>query len=437
MWGSYGRRPALVLAGVAFIDAVERGILPGALSKAQDDLGFSDFQAGLLGSAVVIASVVMVLPAGYLADRFHRPRLIGGVLATWGLVAAVTASVQSWGQFMAARSALGLADTIDNPASSSLLADYYPMESRGRAYGLLRVAPIFGVAVGTGLGGVIAAALGWRWSFLLIGVPGSLFALTVLRLPHPTRGQQDRRREETIGPREVAPTIPGPDERRSVNLEIRLLLRVKSLRALALGAGIASGGISGIGFWAPSFFERHGGLSGGAAAGVTGGLILVGAIGGILAGSRLSDRLRARDPGGAMLQAGVSQMLAAVVFVIAFLDLPVWFVQVPLFMVGVPLIVNALPGLSATTAEIVPPELRGMAFSIAAFVSTTISAVSAPLIGLLADQFEFLTETADGPTIEGNLAYAFQMVVPLLAVGGWIVLRGRHFVAQDATDALA
>ena len=44
-WGTYGRRPARLLAAVAFIDAVDRGILPGVLSQVQDDLGFSDTRA--------------------------------------------------------------------------------------------------------------------------------------------------------------------------------------------------------------------------------------------------------------------------------------------------------------------------------------------------------------------------------------------------------
>lgn len=427
-WGRYGRRPAFVLAAVGFIDAIERGILPGA----QDDLGFSDFQGGLLGSAVIVASLVMVLPAGYLADRFHRPRLIAGVLATWGVVAAFTASVQSWGQFLGARSALGLADTIDNPASSSLVADYYPADVRGRAFGVQRVAPILGVAIGTGLGGLVASIASWRWAFLIVGVPGSLFALAVLRLPNPKRGAQ----ELDLSTGEVDDDVVDQatnSVRRSVKEELLLLMRVRSLRSLALGAGIATGGVSGLGFWAPSFFERHGGISGGAASGVTGGLILFGAVAGIAFGSRLSDRLRAKAPGGAMLQAGVSQMLAAVVLFVAFLDVPTWTVRVPLFAIGVPLIVNALPGLSATTAEIVPPDLRGMAFSIAAFVATAISAVSAPLIGLLADQFDYLV---DGTT-EGNLAYAFQITVPFLALGGWIVYRGRRDVEADIADALA
>jgi hypothetical protein len=225
-----------------------------------------------------------------------------------------------------------------------------------------------------------------------------------------------------------------PEDHPPVFEEIRALLRIRSLRALTLGAGIATGGVSGLGFWAPSFFERHGGLTGGAGAAVTGGLILFGALAGIGLGARWSDRLRLTNPGGAMWQGGVTQMLAAAVLFVAFLDVPTWLVRVPLFAIGIPLIVNALPGLSATTAEIVPTELRGMAYSVTALVSTAIAAVSAPLIGLLADQFPYETVTDGVATTEGNLAIAFRIVVPFMAVGGLLVYRGSRAVEADIAD---
>ena len=95
-WGKYGRGPLVVLALVAFIDSVDRGILPGVLDTVQDDLGFSDFQAGFLGTAFVLAGFVAVLPAGYLADRYRRTRIIAIVLASWGAISALNAAVTTF-----------------------------------------------------------------------------------------------------------------------------------------------------------------------------------------------------------------------------------------------------------------------------------------------------------------------------------------------------
>jgi len=96
VWGRYGRRPARLLAAVGFIDAVDRGILPGVLTQVQDDLGFSDTQAGLLGTAFVLTGFLVVLPAGYLADRYARTKIIAVVLASWGLISGLNALVRSF-----------------------------------------------------------------------------------------------------------------------------------------------------------------------------------------------------------------------------------------------------------------------------------------------------------------------------------------------------
>ena len=78
------------VALVAFIDSVDRGILPGVLELVQDDLGFSDTQAGFLGSIAVLMSFVVTIPAGYMADRLRRTRVIAICLATWGAISPST-----------------------------------------------------------------------------------------------------------------------------------------------------------------------------------------------------------------------------------------------------------------------------------------------------------------------------------------------------------
>ena len=130
-WGKYGRNPVIVLALVAFIDSVDRGILPGVLDDVQDDLGFNDFEAGFLGTAFVLAGFLAVLPAGYLADRYRRTRIIAIVLASWGAISALNAAVTSFVQFAIVRATLGIGETVDNPASQSLIADYYRRTSAG------------------------------------------------------------------------------------------------------------------------------------------------------------------------------------------------------------------------------------------------------------------------------------------------------------------
>ena len=441
-WGKYGRRPVWILALVAFIDSVDRGILPGVLTEVQDDLGFSDFEAGVLGTAFILAGFVAVLPAGYLADRYRRTRIIAVVLASWGAISALNAAVRSFGQFVAVRAMLGVGETVDNPASQSLLADYYPAKLRGRAYAMQRVAPLLGVAVGTGVGGGVGAIFGWRWAFLVVGVPGSLLALAAWRLPEPGRGEHDALIEpdspvlSTTRPEREAASVnavvkaPASRGMRAMLHDTRLVLEVRTLRSLIVGTAIAAGALSGLGFWAPAFYERHTSLSSGQASGIVAALILVGAILGTIVGGRLTDRLRNRVEGAPMLIAGWSQAAGAAVLMVVYLDVPL-FVRLPMSVLGVMLIVLGFPALTTMTSEVVPATIRGLAFSVTTFLSAIASAISPLLIGGLADQFEFMV---DGE-VKGNLANAFLIVTPLVFIGAIVVLRGRGHVAEDTRRA--
>jgi MFS family permease len=401
---------------VALIDAVDRGILPGVLSDVQDDLHFSDFQAGVLGTAYVLAGFLVVMPAGYLADRGRRTHIIAIVLLSWGLVSALNSLVQNLAQFIVIRAALGIGETIDNPASQSLIADYYPTERRGRAYAAQRAAPLVGTAIGTGIGGVVSATLGWRWAFLVVGVPGSMLAFLCWRLPDPPRkGHQ-------------TPSARGWQAARADTLA---LLRVRTLRALMVGTAVGTGALTGIGFWAPTFYERHTSLTSGQASGVVGGLILLGALLGTLFGGWARDRIAARMAGASMVLGATTQTIGAVALMIVFLDVPLA-VRLIFSVIGVAFIVAGFPALSATTAEVVPARVRGLAFSITGFFAALTSSLSPLVIGFIANRFDY---HVDGE-VKGNLANAFLIVTPLVFVGAAVLWNGRRHVATDLQLAI-
>ena len=136
-------------------------------------------------------SFVVTIPAGYMADRLRRTRVIAICLATWGAISALNATVGTTGSSSPCARALGAGETIDNPASSSLMADYYPVKLRGRAYAYQRVAPTLGSAIGLAIAGIVGDLLGWRAAFLVVGVPGSILAFAVWRMREPKRGESD------------------------------------------------------------------------------------------------------------------------------------------------------------------------------------------------------------------------------------------------------
>jgi len=445
-WGRYGKRPLVILALVGLVDAIDRGILPGAASKIQDQLHFSDTKIGVLIAAFIVASFVATPVAGYIVDRRRRTRIIAVVLGVWGVVAALTAAVQNFAEFLGVRALLGGSDAVNGPSAQSLIADYYPPAIRGRAYAVRQVTPVLGTALGTGLGGVVAGTIGWRWAFLIVGIPGSLLALVVWRLVEPRRGEHDgdplpdATAETAIS--EAAGNLPvrppaGPDPvpemsaGAAIRADLRAVIAIPTLRALLIGSGVTTGALTALGAWAPTFYERHAGLTTAQSGAVSGGLILFGAIAGTITGGVIADRLRTRYEGAPMLLAGVAQFIGGVLLFTSFLPVPTWTVRVPLQFVGVLFIVGAIPALAVMTSEVAPARLRGTAFAITTWLGALLGAVTAPLVGAIADAWPI---TVHGKQ-KGNLALAFAIVTPFVLVGSAVVLNGRRHVTADTARA--
>jgi MFS family permease len=199
-----------------------------------------------------------------------------------------------------------------------------------------------------------------------------------------------------------------------------------------VGSALAAGALSGIGFWAKTFFVRHTTLTSSQASLLTATLLLAGAVAGTVLGGIATDRLRGRVRGAPMLVAGLTQVAGSAVMIVVFVDVPLG-VRIVASLIGASLIVAGFPALTAMTAEVVPAAIRGLTFSVTTFLSALVSAASPLLIGFIADQFEFVTKSG---VVKGNLANAFLIVTPLVFLGGLVVLRGRRHVEEDTTRAI-
>src|SRR5436305_14486312 len=94
-----------VLGLVIFIDQVDQNILRGVVTPLKQDLGIADLQIGVLLTAYTIVNGLITVPAGYLADRWHRTRPIGHTVVAWSGLTAVPAAVPNYGTRLAIRSA--------------------------------------------------------------------------------------------------------------------------------------------------------------------------------------------------------------------------------------------------------------------------------------------------------------------------------------------
>ncbi|MDQ3146368.1 MAG: MFS transporter [Actinomycetota bacterium] len=417
--------PMGVLALVNFVDQVDTAILRGVLPILEDEWSLSDLQLGLLGFAFVFVNALATVPAGWLADHTRRTRLIGWTLLSWSGLIVLSATAVNYLNLLAARAVMGIGQSVDDPASTSLLGDYYPSRLRARAFSLQQISLFVGGGIGLALGGYVGTTLGWRWAFALVGMPGSVVALLAFRLREPVRGESDLPEGATV---EAAD--PQDDQslgqfarraRAELGSELRMIFGIRTMRYILVGVAALLFTVSGIGYWLAVYHQRYSDMSVGEATAFTALVLGVGGGIGTLVGGIASDRLHRRVTGGRILLVVWSSVACALLFLVSFSIQPVP-LRLALQFFGVMAAAGAVPGLRASMLDVVPAESRGVgasAFALTAAVFGT--ALAPPLVGLLSD----LT----------SLVGAFYIVFPPVILGLLLLLRARHTVDADA-DAL-
>ncbi|HVM07497.1 MAG TPA: MFS transporter [Acidimicrobiales bacterium] len=425
----YAKKPLVILSLVAFVDQVDTNVLRGVLPLLKDDWNLNDLQLGALGFAFVFVNVIATIPAGWVADRYNRTRIVGWTLLSWSGLSALSAIAINYPTLFLARAALGIGQAVDDPSSTSLLTDYYPAKVRGRVFSAQQVSVFLGGGIGLALGGFVGAQLGWRWAFALVGMPGSLIAFLCFKLREPTRGESELEGHE-LGQGPVTPIDAeqsaarlSPREflseaRRSLIEELKFIFSIRTMRYVLVGVGTLLFTVSGVGYWMAIYHERYSNMTLTQATGVTAVVFAFAGIIGTFWGGRLADKVFSAGPQGRIRLVATVIMICAAAFLASFM-VPVIAVRIALQFLGVIAISSAFPALRASMMDVVPAENRGVSASAFALTSTVFgTALAPPLVGLLSD-------------VTGSLVAAFYIVTPPVFVGSLILLRAQHTIAND------
>ncbi len=143
--------------------------LAGALHASESDLQWFS------SSYAVVLSAGM-LPAGVLGDRFGRRKVLALSLVLFAIGSLGCAISTNPGQFIAARTLLGLAASGLTVMAISSLTVLFSEKERPRAVGIWGAANFLALPVGPILGGWLLEHYWWGWVFL-INVPVSLLGL--------------------------------------------------------------------------------------------------------------------------------------------------------------------------------------------------------------------------------------------------------------------
>jgi len=186
----------MVAYGFSIVDRIGLGLL---VQPIEADLHISDSLMGLLqGVAFALFYGLLGLPLGLLADRTNRRALITAGITVWSAATFACGLASGFPGLFLARIGVGAGEATLSPAGASMIADYFPVKERPKAYGVYAV----GTSIGSGMAFLLGAAAidlaghlrlvepglfarfaTWKIVFMLIGLPGllvgAIFALTV------------------------------------------------------------------------------------------------------------------------------------------------------------------------------------------------------------------------------------------------------------------
>ena len=389
-----------VLTALNLLDYFDRYIVASVNTLIKQDLGLSDKAFGFLGSAFFLVYLAAAPIFGYLGDRFgRRPFMVLGA-ALWSLATSLAFWVTSYPALVVARGLVGLGEGSFGTLAPAYLADMLPLSQRGRVLGIFYTTIPVGAALAYYCGGQVGAAWGWRWAFLLAGLPGLVMAVLVYTLPG-------------LGARPAASSALG----RSHLHGVLALFRIPTFVRVTVGYAFLTFALGGLAFWMPRFLEVDKGLSLAEAnllmalvTTVSGGL-------GTLAGGWGGDWLYRRTPRGHLLGSGLGVALALPFGTLAIVASQPGLYRLGLFVAVFLLFLN--PGLLTTLiVSVAGPSRRATAVALNIIIIHFLGDVPSPfLMGWVSDL--------------AGLAWGVSLALVALTISALLLLSGLSQVAED------
>jgi MFS transporter, ACS family, tartrate transporter len=167
------------------VNYIDRVSVSFANLRMSADLGFSDRVYGLGVGMFYITYVLFEIPGAVIVERWSARKWIARIMISWGIVTILTGFVQTTTQFYVARFFLGVAESSFFPGMIVYLTHWFCVRDRCRAiaclYAANPAASLIGSPVAGWLLGVHWQSLaGWRWLFILEGIPAVVVGIITL-----------------------------------------------------------------------------------------------------------------------------------------------------------------------------------------------------------------------------------------------------------------
>jgi MFS family permease len=248
--------PALILAYI--FNYLDRNNIGFAALTMNREIGLTATQFGRGAGILFLGYCFLEVPSNMILYRVGARKWIARIMISWGIISAATVFVTGPRSFYLLRFLLGAAEAGFFPGVAYYIGHWFPAQYRTRVIAWFMVAIPISSVLGGALSGsllqmnCIAGLAGWKWLFMLEGLPVAILGFVVMAImtERPEQATWLTERERQI----VHDRVAGEIRPREVR---RLGPALTDPRVLILG-GVQFGflvGSYGVGIWLPQILK--------------------------------------------------------------------------------------------------------------------------------------------------------------------------------------
>lgn len=248
---------------IAFIDRMN---VSAAALQMPGDLGFSDRVVGLGAGIFFLGYFLLEIPGALIAERWSARLWIARIMISWGILTVLMAFIHTVREFYSVRFLVGAAEAGFFPAVVVYLTHWFRYADRAKAMAFFYAAMPLSYVIGSPLAGWLLGISwlglrGWRWLFILEGIPAIVFGvITAFYLTDWPR------QARWLGADERDWITDQLNQERQAKQRVRSYsiwqaLRHRDVILLTLCYFFSTTGGYGINFWLPTILKRLSGQS--------------------------------------------------------------------------------------------------------------------------------------------------------------------------------
>jgi len=248
---------------IAFLDRMN---VSAAALQMPNDLGFSEGVIGLWAGIFFLGYFLLEIPGALIVERWSARRWIARIMISWGLMTLLMAFIHTSRQFYVVRFLVGAAEAGFLPGVIVYLTHWFRYQDRAKAVAFFYAANPLSYVIGSPLAGLLLGLSwlglrGWRWLFIIEGIPAVVVGMITIWYLTDWPGQAHwlPADEKSWITSELQREKEAKNRRRSYR--VWEALRHRDVMLLTVCYFCAMTGSYGIAFWLPTILKRLSGKS--------------------------------------------------------------------------------------------------------------------------------------------------------------------------------